>query len=368
MIHIKAMWGMLEANALPLPADPRSLEQFSQSFNTFKQVECVLEDAAAANLVSEAEVKVLKQGREGKIKLAPGMLFLDEVVIGMVTLHLAKLGIYIWGPDLTETADSLFNSALAHFKKESIKPGSHTLVTQRSVILRRRQRDIPTQYKNLLLKPSAHSDDEGLNHKADILSGKSNQKHPHVLPKVPIPSTFMAPPTQLPINFYKPSWFNALPPGQKEKLMDSMHVALLPNAAESLLPNPHPAESLSSSKFNKKYYEQLIQPYQLVTAAESDEEDLEQWGNLDYQAELDDNEGEGIDLTMASDGEDYDDDEYYAEGEFGALYDDEDIKWLESDVSEEEDNCGGEVEESEDEQAVDLDGDLEMKGKGKGKA
>ncbi|KAG0141046.1 hypothetical protein CROQUDRAFT_52325 [Cronartium quercuum f. sp. fusiforme G11] len=179
-IHIKAMWGMLEANTLPLPADPRSLEQFSQSFNTFKQVECVLEDAATANLVSEAEVKVLKQGHEGKTKLTPGMLFLDEVAIGMVTWHLAKLGIYIWGPDLTETADSLFNSACrlaalksfcevallgpyvnvnkaylnnfplltmaynhfvhylsaAHFKKELIKPGSHMLVTQRSVILR----------------------------------------------------------------------------------------------------------------------------------------------------------------------------------------------------------------------------------------
>lgn len=175
---------MLKTNSLPPPANPKSMKLFSQTFDTVTQVERVLENAAAGYLVSEAEVATLKQGRQGKIKLAPGMMFLSETAIGMITPHLAKLGIYIWSPDLTESGDSLYNSACrlaalisfrevallgpypnvnqsylnnfplltmaynhfvhylsaARFKKESVTPGSHALVTQRLVILRRIQR------------------------------------------------------------------------------------------------------------------------------------------------------------------------------------------------------------------------------------
>lgn len=211
--------------------------------------------------------------------------------------------------------------------------------------------------------------------KEELLAGKTSQKHPRVLPKVPIPSIFLAPPTQLPIDCYSPAWYNALSAGQKERLVDSKHVALLPNAAESLLAIPHPSESLSSSKFNKKYYDRLIEPYQLVTAAESDDEDLEKRGDVDYCKEVDDDEGEGVDLTLPSDGEDADDDEYYAEGEFGDLYDEErTTKWIESEESEEDDEDTeykandkdvSEDGEESDEEGVDRDGDAKMKKKSK---
>ncbi|KAG0138940.1 hypothetical protein CROQUDRAFT_102541 [Cronartium quercuum f. sp. fusiforme G11] len=70
-------------------------------------------------------------------------------------------------------------------------------------------------------------------------------------------SDFLTPPTQLPINFYSPAWFNKLPPGQKEEVANSHLVALLPNAAESLLP-----------------------PYELIIAAKSDDESLEKRGDI----------------------------------------------------------------------------------------
>lgn len=144
-------------------------------------------------------------------------------------------------------------------------------------------------------------------------------------------STFVAPPTQLPIDFYSPAWYKKLSAAQKEKLVDDKHVVLLPNAAESLLSNPHPSEALSASKFNAKYFDQLIKPYELVTAGESDDENLEARGDVDYRKELADDEGEGIDLTAASDGEDADEDEYYGAGEFGDLYNGDKAKWIDSD-------------------------------------
>ncbi|KAG0151202.1 hypothetical protein CROQUDRAFT_86996 [Cronartium quercuum f. sp. fusiforme G11] len=204
-----------------------------------------------------------------------------------------------------------------------------------------------------------------------MISGKTKQQHVRVLPKEPIMSEFVAPPTQLPIDFYSPTWFNALPPGQKEKIANSKCVALLLNAAKSLLPVPHPSEQLSTSQFNKKYYEQLIRPYELIVAVESDDETLEQRGDVNVRADVLDEEGEGIDLTMPSDGEDADDNEYYAEGEFGELYDDANSKWLVSDSEEsgtgENNYYGGREEKFEASDEVDKDGDQLMDKRGKAK-
>lgn len=192
------------------------------------------------------------------------------------------------------------------------------------------QKNVPKRYIKLIAKPSAHSDNEAhpnrkrvyvigtlpflsrnMNklirrleitmQKAQAVAGITRQRHVRILPKVPVISKMTAPPTQLPIDFYSPAWFNSLPPGQKDKVADSKTVALLPNAAESFLPIPHPSELLSGAKFNKKYYEKLIKPYQLLVAAESDDENLERRGDVDVRQEIIDEEGEGIDLDMPSD-------------------------------------------------------------------
>lgn len=265
------------------------------------------------------------------------------------------------------------------------------------------QPNMPKRYIKLLAKPSAHSDDEARPNKknsytiktlkfrsanmnkfvrrldvgmeiADSITGKYSQRHSRLLPKTPVFSEFVSPPTQLPIDFYNPAWFNAFPPAQKEKIANSKTVALLPDASESFLSTPHPSESLSGKKFNDKYYARLIKPYQLVQASQSDDEDLERTGNVDVREEIIDDAEDGIDLTAASDGEDADDDEYYAEGEFGDLYDGNvgTSKWIESDDSEEddEDYVGREEEEEEGDSSddVDKDGDMIMEtGKEKSK-
>lgn len=109
----------------------------------------------------------------------------------------------------------------------------------------------------------------------------------------------------------------------------------------------------------------------MIVAAESDEEDLERRGNVDVREELDDG-GEGIDLQMPSDGEDANNDKYYAEGECGNLYDDEgeNSRWIELDKEEDADydpkaDKMSHPEAPED--GIDVDGDQVMSKSGKGK-
>ncbi|KAG0147850.1 hypothetical protein CROQUDRAFT_42195 [Cronartium quercuum f. sp. fusiforme G11] len=420
-VHIKILWGMLEPNSVPPPADKDTMARFNSSFSTIAAVQQAIDNESGVTLMAQAEIETLKDARMGRIKVGQGMINVDEVCIHYIHTSLAKLSISIWGPDLTESPDSLFNSACRiaairsfrevalqgpypnvskaylnnltlltpaynhfvhylsaqRFKKELVSPGKFELVTKKAAVLRRRLRlckarceflstirGCPKQYIKMLAKPNAHSDDEvdsnGITHTIKTLEFRSaNANHfgaPHRLPKMPVPSTFKSPPTQLPIDFYSPSWYNNLPPGQKEKWVDSTHVALLPNAAQSLKPIPHPDESLSGSKFSKKYYEQKIRVYQVPVVEELTEEHLDKTGDLDCCDEvLDDNE-EGIDLQQPSDGEDADEDEYYAEGEFGDLYDQED-GWL---VENEDDDVDINEEEEEVDIERDWEGDLEM--------
>ncbi|KAG0141423.1 hypothetical protein CROQUDRAFT_685875 [Cronartium quercuum f. sp. fusiforme G11] len=112
-IHIKVMWGMVEAN-LPLPpVDQRLLEVFNMSFNNAKQVKLTVENTAAESIHCQdiSEILTLKQGCTGAIKLGCGMLYLDDFAICTIYSHLAHLGIYLWGLDLTESPDSLYNIA-----------------------------------------------------------------------------------------------------------------------------------------------------------------------------------------------------------------------------------------------------------------
>ncbi|KAG0152479.1 hypothetical protein CROQUDRAFT_85578 [Cronartium quercuum f. sp. fusiforme G11] len=400
------------------------MARFNSSFSTIAAVQQAIDNESGVTLMAQAEIEMLKDARMGRIKVGRGMINVDEVCIHYIHTSLAKLGISIWGPNLTESPDLLFNSAchiaaIRSFREVALQGpypnvskaylNNLTLLTpaynhfmhylsaqrfKKELLCKARCEFLstipgcPKQYIKMLAKPNAHSDDEvdsnGITHtiktlefrsanasklirrvdllmqKADILAGKTSQKHMHRLPKTPVPSTFKSPPTQLPIDFYSPSWYNNLPPGQKEKWVDSAHVALLPDAAQSLKPIPHPDESLSGSKFSKKYYEQKIRVYQVPVVKEFTEEHLDKTGDLDCRDEvLDDNE-EGIDLQQPSDGEDVDDDEYYAEGEFGDLYDQED-GWLVE--NEDDDNSNdGDFDEEEEEADIehDWEGDLEM--------
>lgn len=68
------------------------------------------------------------------------------------------------------------------------------------------------------------------------VAGKHIRAKPRKLPKVPIYSTFTKAPTNFPIDFYDPTWFNELQAGQKRLAANKNQVAFLPDASKSLLP------------------------------------------------------------------------------------------------------------------------------------
>lgn len=145
------------------------------------------------------------------------------------------------------------------------------------------------------------------------ITGNTTRRRVRKFPKQPVPSEFKRVPKNLPIDFYDPSWFNQLPPGQKRLIVNAQQVAFLPNAALSLNPVRHPDEKLGDNQFTGKYLDIFLEAYQL-----SDEEE----GAFDE--ENDSGSDTSIDLEAASEGTDEEEEESdtYEEGEYGDLYDD----------------------------------------------
>lgn len=102
---------------------------------------------------------------------------------------------------------------------------------------------------------------------------------------------FTAIPSQLPINYYKPDFFNGLQPRICDQI--AMHkISLLPNVSESF--GNHPDERLSDSAFMDKYASEVLNRYRL--------DDL---SGLDTEEWLEDDE----DDRMFEDNEGYEDEE-----------------------------------------------------------
>ncbi|MBW0497880.1 hypothetical protein O181_037595 [Austropuccinia psidii MF-1] len=73
--------------------------------------------------------------------------------------------------------------------------------------------------------------------------------------------------------------------GQKTLTADVFNVAFLPDASESLRGTQHPNERLGDRNFTQKYWDQLIEPYD-ISHKISNEEDLDTSG--DSNDEIDD--------------------------------------------------------------------------------
>ncbi|EGG10008.1 uncharacterized protein MELLADRAFT_95119 [Melampsora larici-populina 98AG31] len=222
---------------------------------------------------------------------------------------------------------------------KNIQKYRERLRDQRVEFFKQHKAKFPPRYRALCEDTLAHSDDEydpikkvrviktlGYRSKnaskffqrLDVEMAKQAQvtknavkKTRRVLPMVPVPSTFTRAPTNLPIDFYDPKWFRALGPGQRRLMANAEAVCFLPNAADSLLPHCHPDEILGDARFSAKYLDALLEAYNLSDDEEDNVEDEEE--EIDYGDE-----------EIGSDGvvED-EEDEFYAEGDYGGLYDDD---------------------------------------------
>ncbi|MBW0478446.1 hypothetical protein O181_018161 [Austropuccinia psidii MF-1] len=157
--------------------------------------------------------------------------------------------------------------------------------------------------------------------------GKS-QKHHRIISKDALPTTLGRPPKGLPIDFFDHQWFNNCSPAQKTIHADTMRVAFLPEASQSIKGIQNPEEKLSDKKFSEKYWDQLTQKYDLsheIPADEDDDEsnsedeDIESDSRSDIDREsTEENEEENINLD--SDEEMADESQaagYFSNAEYG---------------------------------------------------
>lgn len=106
------LWGLFQQNLVPPRVDPELLKEFHNKFKEVDQVEKVLSDPNLHDhLVAQSDIVTLNQGWSGCLKLGKGLANINKMQILYVHGILAKVGIHIWGPNLEEPHDSLFNLA-----------------------------------------------------------------------------------------------------------------------------------------------------------------------------------------------------------------------------------------------------------------
>lgn len=126
-VHVRVLWGMIQTKSVPPAVDEESLQLFHASFQDLKQVQRAIESVGTPLLVAKSQIKTLRDASMGKIKLGRGMVTLDQQAIFTIHGALAKAGLSKWGPDLTQSHDSLFNAAcrylcLQTFREVAVGP------------------------------------------------------------------------------------------------------------------------------------------------------------------------------------------------------------------------------------------------------
>ncbi|KNZ46781.1 hypothetical protein VP01_6962g1 [Puccinia sorghi] len=107
------------------------------------------------------------------------------------------------------------------------------------------------------------------------LENKRVQRRLRDPPTTPQESLSPQPPKSLPLDFYKPKWFNELLPQQKLEIVNTREVAFLPDASQSLMGKRAPSKKLSNKKFTQTFFDCLSVPYDLTHEIKNDPDDEE---------------------------------------------------------------------------------------------
>ncbi|KAG0142862.1 hypothetical protein CROQUDRAFT_49646, partial [Cronartium quercuum f. sp. fusiforme G11] len=111
-IHVKMMAGLYLPNDILAPPNKNLLKEFYSRFSRVAEVNQVVNDPLACDLVAQEEILVLRLNHSGgRTKIAKGLANLDKTYILYVHGLLAKVGLRIWAPDLNAVPDTLYNSA-----------------------------------------------------------------------------------------------------------------------------------------------------------------------------------------------------------------------------------------------------------------
>ncbi|MBW0589591.1 hypothetical protein O181_129306, partial [Austropuccinia psidii MF-1] len=167
------------------------------------------------------------------------------------------------------------------------------------------------------------------------MMGRRSQQQICQRPKIPIIYEFEKTPRNVPIDFYRPEWFNERDHSQKVVASNLSEVAFVP--VKDLPPGTkqHPDERLGNLGFNIKYWESTIQEYKIEPGTpDSSERDSEDGCSDD----------ESVDLNAPNANRDVDNnglsEEFIYNGESDLELDEEDY---DNEMEENQDKVGGDV-------------------------
>lgn len=108
---IRIIWGMVESGAVPPPPDADAIHEFTSAFSSADQIGNIIRSSLGRDLIPRAEVLTFKNMATGRKKMGHGIINVHHFFLNLTQSTLAKLGIRMWGPNLDESIDSLWNVA-----------------------------------------------------------------------------------------------------------------------------------------------------------------------------------------------------------------------------------------------------------------
>jgi hypothetical protein len=126
-LHIRLLWGLFDAKNIPKLPEEKMLTKFKKRFLTEESLEDFQsrEPLVAISLVKVTSTKLGKIGSQ--------LALIEEHIISYIQGCLARFGMTSWGPDLRETAYSLYNSACRIIALDTFKQAlvSHAYASTR---------------------------------------------------------------------------------------------------------------------------------------------------------------------------------------------------------------------------------------------
>ncbi|MBW0558917.1 hypothetical protein O181_098632 [Austropuccinia psidii MF-1] len=261
---------MLTPAETPTAPNKQLLKEFFQQFSRVEEVQSVAQNSQGVKLINEAQVQTLCDARSGKRKVGKSIINMKDFYIKYVHEKLAKLGIpgniNICVQTLLTVMPMIVMCTM--FKQKSIEEkGWKEQDVERKVVQKLCDshykfliaHNYPKRYQVIASDVNAHSNDE-YNAKAgvydvDQMMGRRSYQQIHRRPKKPIFSKFEKTPKNIPIDFYRPDWFNKKNHSQKIMVADLGEVAFVPTKNLPPGSKEHPDERLGDLTFSNKYWD-----------------------------------------------------------------------------------------------------------------
>jgi len=108
-LHIRILWGLLDAKAVPQDPPSELLRLFSARFST--EAELFVSRDTGPELISRHLILVGTTMSAAKGRIAAQACLVEEHMLGYIQACLSRFGLQRWCPDLRQSAYSLYNSA-----------------------------------------------------------------------------------------------------------------------------------------------------------------------------------------------------------------------------------------------------------------